>query len=287
MQNHFKRTLTQLGGMIRYEFIRNWRRKGLPMMISIWLVSVVLGTNLFVGPTFFQPSPELLAGSPLINKVGVTLNILIAGGGISTVFAIFTLSILAAEVVPVDRQLGVNEWINALPIAAATYLLGKLLGMWTAVFAGMIIIAIISGIAHFLWLGAYDLLAFIQLWLFALTTIALYVSGISVLITSWIKSRRWAVIISLGLSIVGYIYLMTGFLQFIANIYIAFYRKNLAGINAETCRIHPDTCGQPLMTPDLFPTFIDNMGVWSVQLTAVFIGLAILAWFVRKLEEQK
>lgn len=287
MQTQFKHTLTQLSGMIRYEFIRNWRRKGLPMMMGVWLVSVVLGTNLFTGPSFFQPSPELLAGSPLINKVGITLDILIASGGISTVFAIFTLSILAAEVVPVDRQLGVNNWFNALPIGTTTFLLGKLFGIWTAIFAGIFCIATISGIAHFLWLGAYDFPAFLQLWLFALTIIALYVSGISVLITSWIKSRRWAIFISLGLSIVGYFYLMSGFSQFIADVYMTFYRKNLEGIGAETCRIHPDMCGQPLMTPELFPTFIDNMSIWSIQLTAVFISIAFLAWFVRKCEENK
>ena len=286
MQNNFKLTLTQLGGIICYEFMRNWRRKGLPLMMGIWLVSVVLGTNLFVGPTFFQPSSELIAGSPLINKVGVTLNILIAGGGISTVFAIFTLSILAAEVIPVDRQLGVLEWFNALPIAAGTYLLGKLLGLWTAVFTGIVILSLLSGIAHFYWLGAYDLTAFVQLWLLAITVIALYVSGITLLITSWIKSRRWAIFISLGLSIVGYIFLMPGFLQFIAKIYTVFYQKNLAAIGAETCRIHPDVCGQSLMTPELFPTFIDHMSLWSLQLAAVFLCTVFLAWGWRKWEVQ-
>ncbi len=286
MHTQFKRTLTQLGGIIRYEFIRNWRRKGLPMMMSIWLVSVVWGTNLFVGPTFFQPAPELIAGSPLINKVGVTLDILIAGGGISTVFVIFTLSILAAEVVPVDRHLGVMEWFNALSMQSGTYLLGKLLGMWTAVFIGMSIVALVSGIAHYIWLGVYDLWAFVQLWLFALTGIALYISGITLFITSWIKSRRWAIFITLGLSIAGYIYLMPGFLQFIAKIYTAFYQNNLEAIGAETCRILPDMCGQPLMVPELFPTLVEDMRLWTFRLVLIFLGTALLAWGIRKWEEQ-
>ena len=252
MKNQLSLTIVQLGGMIRYEFIRNWRRKGLPMMMLIWLVSVVWGATLFTGPTFFQPGAELTAGSALIRKVGVTLNILIASGGISSIFAIFTLSILAAEIMPIDRQLGVMEWFNTLPLGPALYLTGKLLGLWTAIISGLLTIGILSGIGHYFFNGPFDLRAFARLWIGSLMLISLYISGLSALGTSWFGSRRWAVFVGMGLAIVGYIYLMPGVLQAMSDVYTNFFIKNMAALQAEGCRIQPESCGQIFSAPQFF-----------------------------------
>ncbi len=286
MTNQFKLALLQLSGMVRYEFRRNWRRKGLPMMMLVWLVAVVSGTTLFTGPTFFQPSPELVAGSALIRKVSITLDIMIAGGGISAVFATFTLSIVAAEIIPIDRQLGVMEWFDTLPLGPALYLTGKLLGIWTAVFSGILGIGTLSGIAFWVLIGPYDLIAYGRLWLVALTAIALYMSGLSLLLTSWLHSRRWALFIGLGVAIVGYIYSLPGFLQFFATIYTDFFVKYVATMRAEACQIDPESCGQPLLTPQLFPEFMEiNQRLW--QLAILFGITAVLAWGWQKWREHK
>ena len=212
----------------------------------------------------------------------MTLDIMIAGGGISSVFATFTLSILAAEIIPIDHRLGVMEWFDALPLGPALYLAGKVLGMWTAVFTGMVGISIISGMAHYLWIGPFDLTAFVRLWLVALIPIALYITGLSALLTSWLHSRRWAVFVGMGLAIVGYIYSMPGFLQMIAYIYTDFFQAHTTALATQACQIQPESCGQPLMAPELFPTFVNNMNqrLWQA---AGLIGItAVLAWAWRK-----
>ncbi len=278
MNNQLSQTFLQLSGMVRYEFIRNWRRKGLPMMMIIWLVAVVWGTTLFTGPDFFQPGAELLEGSALVRKVGITLNILIASGGISSIFAIFTLSILAAEIMPIDRQLGVMEWFDTLPLGPAHYLAGKILGLWAAVFSGVLAIAILSGIAHYVLIGPFDLTAFTRLWLGSLMLISLYISGLSALVTSWLQSRRWAVFVGMGLAIVGYIYLMPGVLQFMADVYTDFFIKNIAALQAEACRIQPESCGHIFAAPDFFTEFLLTPIHRGWFMVAVFGVTAVSAW---------
>ena len=278
MNNQLSQTFLQLSGMVRYEFIRNWRRKGLPMMMIIWLVAVVWGTTLFTGPDFFQPGAELLEGSALVRKVGITLNILIASGGISSIFAIFTLSILAAEIMPIDRQLGVMEWFDTLPLGPAHYLAGKILGLWAAVFSGVLAIAILSGIAHYVLIGPFDLTAFTRLWLGSLMLISLYISGLSALVTSWLQSHRWAVFVGMGLAIVGYIYLMPGVLQFMADVYTDFFIKNIAALQAEACRIQPESCGHIFAAPDFFTEFLLTPIHRGWFMVAVFGVTAVSAW---------
>ncbi len=278
MKNQLLRTLLQLSGMIRYEFIRNWRRKGLPMMMIIWLVAVIWGTTIFSGPDFFQPGAAILEGSALVRKTEATVNILIASGGISSVFAIFTLSILAAEIVPLDRQLGVMEWFDTLPLGPASYLVGKILGLWAAIFSGVLAISILSGIAHYLLIGPFDLIAFARLWLGALMLTSLYISGLSALVTSWLRSRRWAVFVGMGLAIVSYIYLIPSILQLMADTYMDFFIKNIALLQAEACRIQPESCGQVFTPPTFFPEIINNPlhRVWL--LVGVFLVTAVSAW---------
>ena len=278
MKHQLTTTLRQLGGMIRYEFLRNWRRKGLPMMMIIWLVAVIWGTTLFSGPTFFQPSADLRAGSALIRKIEVTLNILIASGGISTVFATFTLSILAAEIIPIDRQLGVMEWFNALPMRSGVYLAGKLLGLATTVLSCLIGVSVISGIAHYFLIGPYGLTAYVRMWLGAITGIALYMSAISALLTSSLRSRRGAAFVGLGLAVIGYIYLMPGVIQIIANGYTDFFLSNAAAMNAEACRLQAASCGRDLMAFELFPDLVLDMNRWLWQLLIVLGVTAVFAW---------
>ncbi|MCP5100909.1 MAG: hypothetical protein GY943_35605, partial [Chloroflexi bacterium] len=43
----------QLGGMIRYELVRYWRRRGLPLVLLLWAITIV-------GYIFFMTQDETL-----------------------------------------------------------------------------------------------------------------------------------------------------------------------------------------------------------------------------------
>ncbi|MCP5100908.1 MAG: hypothetical protein GY943_35600 [Chloroflexi bacterium] len=276
-----KLSLLQISGIVRYEIKRHWRRKGLAMAMIIWLVAIVWGTSLFNGPVFFQPSAALVARSPLIQHASTTLDILIAAGGISAGFAIFTLPVMVADTIPVDRNLGTPEWLYAAPLRQSTYLLGKLLGVWTAVFIGIAFIAIVSGIVHYATLGPYDIPSFAKMWLVSITLIALFVSGMATLLTAPFKSRRWAMFIGIAIAISCYIYLMPGFLQYLSTSYTTYFEAQLPAITADLCQQQAPPCMPEIDLSYAFPTVVPDLIWWPLR-GIVLIALAgLMAWGVQ------
>ncbi len=167
---------SQLVAVASYEFVIHWRRRGLSLVIAFFavislmngLVFWVLKRDLFVG--FLTTDPPLI-------------------------LLILTMPIIVADTIPKERQFVVRELMRSLPMPSGVYLIGKLLGVWILILGGL------SGVAWFFELigrllhGSYNLRITLVPWLLGVVPLALFISGMSVLLSSGQPTRRRATLV--------------------------------------------------------------------------------------------
>ncbi len=104
--------------------------------------------------------------------------------------------IIMAERIPYDREYGVGELLDSLPLGRGTYLTGKLLGTWTGLLLGLASVMLLGGLLNRLLFGPYlvggYLLSFIRL-----LPLALFAAGVSVMLGAGQPNRRRAVLVGL------------------------------------------------------------------------------------------
>jgi len=190
--------MSKIGAIVRYELLMAWRRRSLPILWILLLVGVV-GFALLV-----HNANEMLLDS-VLERVEAGLftleqfntNMLFSIMVAAMIFYSIGVTLLMGEVIPLDTQFKVRELLGTLPVTRATYLGGKLLGVWGGILLGWLIIGVIGFVALRLIIGAFDWRVFLLLWLFLPLPAALTSSALSVLISALVGSRRASVFVGL------------------------------------------------------------------------------------------
>lgn len=188
--------LSQLGGMVRFEVLMQRRQR---MLMVVMLSTIVLPITMYV-----------LFGQRNAEEVQRTW---IASGGISTeaalqvttryatiyaamglyMITLLILPVVAADVIVKDRQHGVREVLDSLPLTAGTYLAGKVLSWGAAVTIGLIVALVLTSAALWLLIGPYHVATFAAAWLAIGWGIGVVNSVISMLLASGQPTRRRAI----------------------------------------------------------------------------------------------
>ncbi len=275
----------QIGGIVRVESRRYWRRRGLPLIMLLWLIGILLSGWLQQG-LVSQVTQEntLFAESTLFKRTMTTNGLLMGTGTLSAIFAIFVLTIIVSDTISHDKQLGVMEWLHALPLNLATYLIGKLCGMWVSILTVMLLVMSVGGAGYVLLFGKIDAYYYFYLWA-GIGAMALLVTGIGMLVTAGFSSRRKAMFAGLITAVICFFLFMPGYVSFIWNINQAYLEQFAPKLRAEYCRIDPTNCNEtappteeePLELPISLPTFTLTLLRGGIILIVAWLG----AWRFR------
>lgn len=265
-------TIRRLGGIVQYEIVQHWRRRGLPLTMLIWLGAVLLGVYVVGEPPPGGP-PGMEAAAELFARLQNTSRALTAAMSVSTIFCVLALGVMAAETFPLETQQGVDEWRDALPLGDGLFLAGKVGGVWTAVIAGLLAVMLLSAAALRLLIGPFDLPAYFKLWLLGLAPVALFVSGVSALLASLFASRRWAMLLGITVSVFCYVFLLTGLLDVMMQIQIEYMAWQYPLIRAAVCAQSAAPCDLPAQF-DYFAISFSSMSMGRMLLIYAGVLLA-------------
>ena len=188
--------ITQLSGILRYEILLQRRQR---MVTVVMLSAVALPIVMYV-----------LFGQSNADEVQRTW---ITSGGISTeaalqvttryailystmtlyMITLLILPIVSADVIAKDRQHGVREVLDSLPLTTGTYLAGKVLSWGASILIGLVAAMIVIGAALWLLIGPYHVLTFALAWLGIGWGIGVVNSTISLLLAAGQPTRRRAI----------------------------------------------------------------------------------------------
>jgi ABC-type transport system involved in multi-copper enzyme maturation permease subunit len=194
--------LTQLAAIIRYEFRLQWRSAALPAVVAGLAITPLLGAVVALGD--FQGYRGAVAAGTMAADV---LRGKITGAmvmpiwvGLSLMALIF-IPPLAAETIPRDRQAGVRELLDALPLPPGLYLLGKLLSLWLSLIVAVTAAALTTGLIWWLIIGPFDLVLFLDLWFVGGLGLCLINAGFSLLLAAPQTTTRRAVLVGAAFSL--------------------------------------------------------------------------------------
>jgi hypothetical protein len=190
--------LSQLVGMIRYEFLLQWRRRGL---LVVTLALLVIGVGfLLAGREQIDTSRATWVASGVTAgeiRLRVTLSLLPLLWPAFYMIMALMYPIITVETIPIDRQFGVRELFRALPLSTGLYLIGKVLGMWLSLLVGLAVAAVVIGVAWWIVLGPFEVSMYAELWIVACAPMALLTSGLVTLLVAAQPGRRRAIMIGM------------------------------------------------------------------------------------------
>ena len=206
-------SLTQLGAMLRYEFLLQWRRPTLLALVGGLIAVPILGAFLSRGQ-FSGYDAAIAAGGLLLEQVRaqITASMLTAVWLGVSMTLLLLLPIVTADAIPRDRQIGVRELLDSLPITPEIYLAGKLLSLWVSLLAGLGLAALAAGITWRWIVGPFNLGIYAEMWLLGAVPLALINSALSVLLAAGQPTNRRAIFVGVGFAIFCLLALLAGFL---------------------------------------------------------------------------
>jgi ABC-type transport system involved in multi-copper enzyme maturation permease subunit len=233
--------ISQLFGIAWYEFQMHWRRRAL-LVITIAIVGIILAEMLIFGGDITSLVPAFRADTALLNEAQNirfhTLNVVfITWGAVGAIMA-FILPIVVSDSIPLDKQHNVYELFRSLPVSSSIYLAGKILGVWLASLSSMGLSLVVLGIMWWLRVGAFDVFAYLDMWLMGAALIGLLNSALGVLLASTQPSRRRALLLMGGLFILPSLLIPTstydislsGYLNPIRGAVLNFYLNSWARV---------------------------------------------------------
>jgi ABC-type transport system involved in multi-copper enzyme maturation permease subunit len=194
-----KQEFAQVLGMTIYEFKMHWRRRAL-LIIVLAIAFTTMVSILLVGENL----PDVL-NLPGVNANGITSQQVLNFAVVFSTWApigvtlAFVLPIAVADTIPLDRQRGVSELLNSLPLSPATYLTGKLLGMWTACVIGVSAAIAVIGAVWWLRVGVFDLTPYLTMWLLGVVAQIVLCGSVGVLVAAGQPTRRRAIVVAVVL----------------------------------------------------------------------------------------
>ena len=272
-------SISQLSGILRYEVLLQRRQR----MVTVVLVStVVLPIVMYV-----------LFGQSNAAEIQRTW---IAAGGISTeaalqvttryailystitlyLITLLILPVVSADVIAKDRQHGVREVLDSLPLTTGTYLAGKVLSWSATIMIGMVAALVVIAAVLWLLIGPYHVRAFAAAWLAVGWGIGVVNSTISLLLAAGQPTRRRAI----G---VGVIFATLCLFANVALLTNTALWTNLLNPGRSALTLHYmllSLTGRPVL---IGPT--DQMANWSLiggALEVAVVWVAVWAWMRRK-----
>ena len=188
--------LTIVMGIARYEFKRHWRRKA--------LIVIMLSLTLIVGLSILLSSDlETLANFSDVEQQNVdkavSLTVALVTWIPMSVLLIFVLPVAVADTIPLDTQYRVKDILFSTQLTPATYLAGKLMGLWLATLAGLSVVMVIIT-ALWVWqIGTFDFSLYAEIWLINAVSITVLNGSLGVLLAVGQPNRRRAVVVVIGL----------------------------------------------------------------------------------------
>lgn len=209
----------QLGAMIRYEFLLQWRRAVLPALAVAWLVTPVLGAFIEL-ETFRGYQTALARGTlaPEVARADITARLVpVTWLGVALVSMVL-LPLAVANTIPRDREAGVRELLDTLPLSPGVYLTGKLFGLWLSLFAGLALAALVAGSVWRLVIGPFNVGLYLELWLVNAALVLFINAGLSMLLAAGQPTSRRAtmvgsVVVLLALAGLGFAFVDPGWRQ--------------------------------------------------------------------------
>ena len=191
-------SLSQLRGMVIYEFKMHWRRRSL-VVLTLSLILMALFPSLFGGESTVNMLDAVSGGSVSEENANFAFTITVMLAMWMPIGAIlaFVLPILVSDTIPLDRQYHVDELMNTLPLSPSTYLLGKLLGSWLAVLSGLVFATIIGTGSWLLQSRAFDMWLFAQTGLLICLSLTILNGGLGLLLGATQPNRRRAIILTI------------------------------------------------------------------------------------------
>lgn len=184
----------QIEGIARYEMKMLWRGRSLRVILLALLV-----INIVTALEVKERRSHYPVG--VITWVGVDS---IVWSNISVVLALI-LPVILADSIPKDRQFGVCELLDTLPVTRAVYLLGKLLGVYRSLFPGLIALMVAIGASYHFILANISWSGYLEMWCVGAGGLAIMNGGLGVLLPATQSNRRRAVALMIVVLVPSYL----------------------------------------------------------------------------------
>ena len=202
-----RHSLRQMLAMAGVEFQLHWRRRAL-LVITLSLLVLPTLSAVFVRGELAASGGTATALGP-IGRDSTTVAIVYGTWGALYVVLAVLLPPVVAEAIPRDRQLGVRELLDSLPLTAGAYLAGKLLGAWLALAAALGAAMLVIGALWLVLVGRFSPGPYLHLWLVGALGLALINAALGVLLAGTQPNRRRAVLVGVAVSMVVLFFLGT------------------------------------------------------------------------------
>lgn len=222
--------LLQIGGMIRYEALMQFRRRMLILIAAFFTTGmIILGSGMITTPSngdildveidgnqittiYRQPNGELLyshhmlpndtefprwladADIPMIHDTWHLLLTYMPG----LILLAVAIPPLLTEIIPLDARFKMTELIWTKPLSKAAFLAGKVLSVWFGFAGVMAVAALILFVFARTQFRTLDAWLYIRYWIVLILPLTFVVSGYSVLLGGLTRSRRASLFIGLA-----------------------------------------------------------------------------------------
>lgn len=191
------KALAQIWGIARCEFLIHWRRRGLKVVFLSYLVMQILCLLVkfgIPGSAGANQPASISAARLAANTDAVIFNTWI----VEVIFMLVMFPLIVAETLPRDRQFGVRELLDSLPLSPFAYLSGKLLGAWISVAAGATVLVVGAGIAWRIVAGPYQLGPFLAMGLTGIGLLSVLNCGLAILAAAGQRNASRALLVGLA-----------------------------------------------------------------------------------------
>ncbi|HNB55306.1 MAG TPA: hypothetical protein PK530_25370, partial [Anaerolineales bacterium] len=184
----------------RYELLMNWRQRAIPVL-TLSLIALPIFFALFFNSEMTKGADLYTLISPKSDETYArsitSFAQLFAWASIYLILLVMA-PLIMSPIIPKDRQFGVRELLDGLPISPATYLNGKLLGAWLAVFIGMVFAMGIVSLGWRLIFEAIYLPSMISVWFVGGSAMLILNTGLAILLAAGQSTRKGALVVTTG-----------------------------------------------------------------------------------------
>ncbi len=191
-------TLAQLWAVTRCESRIHWRRRGLKVMFFAYiLLQLFFCVTGIIGyedakcvtytdytssdGTIVSVCTEQRSLAEAEASTARTSTVIMSTWVIGAVFALTMFPMIMAEAAPRDRQFGVRELLDSLPVSAPVYLAGKVLGAWISVVGPVLAVMVGAGVVWRLAIGPYQVGPFLAMMFFGVVLLIVLNGSLTVL----------------------------------------------------------------------------------------------------------
>ena len=188
----------QMIAIIRYEVL--WQRRQ-RLLIGVILSAIVLPLSMYAlfgqgNSAEVQRAWIVSGGITTEAALTVTSRYAITYSAMTMyMITLIILPVISADVIARDRQHGVRELLDGLPLTTGTYLGGKLLGWWVSVSIGLAAAMVAVGAGLWILIGPYHVADYAVAWLTISRGVGLVNSALTMLLAAGQPTRRRAIMV--------------------------------------------------------------------------------------------